>query len=866
MYKLVLLFLLLPLAGRTQIVTDDFSDGDFTHNPHWTGDSDLFVVNALSQLQLHDTGPGNACLASAFPVTRLGNQEWRFYIRENFSPSGNNNGRVYLVSDRINLKDSLNGYYLQFGEAGSNDAVELFRQNGTGSVSVCRGVNGEIANSFAVTVKVLRDSSGTWKLLVDPLAGSNYKLEATGTDTSIISCSFMGVWALYTKTDASKFYWDDFYAGPVFVDHTLPKVLSVQTIGDRQLDLQFNLNPDSLTEVTAGNYTCDQGLRNPLSCIPDASLAGLVHLSFSQAITPNQRYRLLTNNIKNRNGDKMNPDTSVFWRYVPRLFDVVINEIMANPNPPVSLPPYEYIELYNRRNMPISLDGWTLTQGKKTHTLQGINIMPDSFLLICPATASAAFDPSLPVYALTGFSALNNTGAELTLCTDSGRVMSSVTYSDSWYGDAFKKKGGWSLEQIDPSNPCGGEGNWTASNNAEGGTPCKTNSARTVNPDQTSPFPVRVGILSPDTICLYFNEPLDSTTLFDKSRYSMDHGLSVSGLKPVRNDYSGILFFLSSPLQQGILYTMQVTGGIKDCAGNSQTEERSLEFAIPDKPMPNDLVINEILADEKPGEEKYIELYNRSNKVLDFKDVDIASLDSVTGLVSDRKLICNSGFLFFPGDYCVLSRNGNTIKKHYRTQHPENFIDMPALPKMNMGGGSLAVLAKDGTVLDQVNYSSSWQFPLLSSTKGVALERVDYDQPSQNAGNWHSAAETAGFGTPGDRNSQWMQTKGTSVLSLDDEIFSPDDDGYMDVLGIHYHLDGPGYIGNLNIFDSRGILVRNLMKNVLLGEEGSLTWDGTCDNRQKAAVGIYLILFDVFNARGRTEQLKKACVLAMKMH
>ncbi|HXC07117.1 MAG TPA: lamin tail domain-containing protein, partial [Bacteroidia bacterium] len=840
MYKLVLCLLLLPVSGSTQILSDDFSDGDFTHNPVWTGDSDRFLVNSLFQLQLHDNTADTAVLATAFALFKLRNQEWRFYIRENFSPSGNNNGRVYLVSDQKNLKDSLNGYYLQFGEAGSNDAIELFRQQGLSSVSVCRGNNAEIASAFAITVRVTRDSTGAWKLYADTQAGSNYQLEASGTDTMIHTSAYFGVWAKYTVSDASKFYWDDVYAGPVFIDHTLPLLLSLQTVGSSRLDAQFNLIPDSLTSCTRSNYRCFPGQTYPDSVIRDAAIKNLFHLYYSVSINANKPYVFYVSGVCNRNGDRMKPDTIPFWRYLAQPFDVVINEIMANPNPPVNLPPYEYIELYNRRSMPIVLDGWTLTQGKKVHPLMGVSIAADSFLLVCSATAAAAFDPSLPVYALPGFSALNNTGEALTLRTDSGRVMHAVTYSDKWYTDAGKKNGGWSLEQADPSNPCGGASNWMASQSPDGGTPCKRNSVFRSNPDIIQPVALRVGVLSPDTLCLYFNEPMDSITLLDKNMLTLDNGLMIKGIQAVGSDYSSIYLLLNIRLQHGVVYTLGIQHGEKDCSGNVQTDNQSLFFAIPEPPSPGDAVINEILADEPSGGEKYIELYNRSGKILDFKNLDIAALDSITGLVTDLKSISTEGYLFFPGDYIALSKNGNTVKKQYHTCNPDHFIDVGALPKMDIGSGSLALLAKDGTVIDQVTYTSAWQFPLLSHTKGVSLERVDYNKPAQDAGNWHSAAETAGFGTPACRNSEWMQGGGNSALSLENDIFSPDEDGYQDILDIHYHLDAPGYVGSINIFSSKGVMVRTLMKNILLGEEGSVTWDGTSDTRLKAPIGIYL--------------------------
>ncbi|MBK6774943.1 MAG: hypothetical protein IPG74_03525 [Flavobacteriales bacterium] len=83
----------------------------------------------------------------------------------------------------------------------------------------------------------------------------------------------------------------------------------------------------------------------------------------------------------------------------------------------------------------------------------------------------------------------------------------------------------------------------------------------------------------------------------------------------------------------------------------------------------------------------------------------------------------------------------------------------------------------------------------------MSLERNNPARPSSdNNTNWHSAAEAAGLGTPGYQNSQYGPTSEPSgELTVDRAIFSPDNDGFEDVLTVNYRLDEPGFLPGTRI-------------------------------------------------------------------
>ena len=96
---------------------------------------------------------------------------------------------------------------------------------------------------------------------------------------------------------------------------------------------------------------------------------------------------------------------------------------------------------------------------------------------------------------------------------------------------------------------------------------------------------------------------------------------------------------------------------------------------------------------------------------------------------------------------------------------------------MNIASGTVC-LSTTTDIIDNFTYNTDMQFALLNITKGVSLERIDFNRPTKDRTNWHSAAQDIGFGTPGYKNSQYKSASETdNAIEITPEIFSPDGAG-----------------------------------------------------------------------------------------
>ena len=392
-YWWMLFALFFPVMASAQVF-DDFSDGDFTENPTWMGTDTSFKVNNSFQLQSAATTAGDAWLVTAIASNDV---EWRFWLRENFSPSANNYAEVWLSADTVVLPYATRGYFLRFGAAGSQDAIELYRKDGSTETLVCRGPDATIASSFKVAVKVKCSADGQWTLATDYDNIGNYTVEAEGFDNTYPVEGYFGFYLHFTSSNAKKFYFDDIYIGPEIIDTEPPELLSIEVQDPQHLLLTFS-EPLDASALDPRHYDVEVAPGTPKVSLteweatqPDSirfiDTPSKVLLTFNEPLLENTNLILQVTDLADLSGNVMPPTEWPFAIYHAEANDVVINEIMADPTPVVGLPEWEYVELFNTTAFTIDLKDWTFLIGNTSKTFPSIQIEPQGYLIHCKSDA-----------------------------------------------------------------------------------------------------------------------------------------------------------------------------------------------------------------------------------------------------------------------------------------------------------------------------------------------------------------------------------------------------------------------------------------------------------------------------------------------
>jgi hypothetical protein len=865
MKKVIFLLLFLPLMASGQ-VAENFESGNcssWVQNVpgRWKADSISAITGRYSLHHIYDNvAAGNDKIALQVKNLHpdLGSTTWSFSLRHGYDPSSTNNWAVFLMSDvgpDVTISGT-SGYAIGVNITGSDDTLKLVKIiNGTVTPVVSTRLNWQtvIGKSSSAKVMVRRSVEGQWAVTIFKSTGEILKT-ASGNDPELFNHDWFSLVYKYTAT-ADRLLWIDDVSieGDFRTDLIPPTITSCVPLGKNSVRLIFDEPPSDETMKNEnihmnGSYIPESIVKvNPVT----------FKIEFGNLFENHKDNTIAIGKVCDVSG---NCTENVVAQFTPgwvETGDVAISEIMADPDPAVSLPAKEYIEIINRTGYDFNLKKWKLITDSQSSEFPEALLGKNEIMIVCATADTALFRRYGKVTGLRSFPSLTDDGRLLFITDSTNLLIHGVEYSSGWYNEKLKSDGGWSLEMVDINYPFNPEKNWKASRASIGGTPGIVNSVAGINPDTEFDGFRNVSAIDDHHIELEFPEFVaDPVAFLNEMKIE---GITMKGLKQSDPLFRSFILETNETLQNGKVYSIQMPG-LRDFSGNIMIK-RDFTFGLPEKAEYGNIRFNELLFNPTADNPDFIEFYNCSDRIIDASRLQIISV-SETSDTSALYMLSDESRCIFPQFFYVITSDRRKLLEIFPEADSGSVYQVSSLPSMPDEKGNLILYNRELDKIDEVIYYEKMHSQLLRNYEGVTLEKQSPELNSSDSGSWHSASESTGWGTPGYANSSYSGNIETSdLITFSSGRITPDSDGYEDFLVIGYN---PGSIGNIlsvTIFDEAGNLVKKLAVNMLVNSEASITWDGTADDGTIVDTGIYIILISGWDESGKTTKWKKVCAV-----
>ncbi len=831
---------------------------------HWHTDTvNPIHGNASLHHFYNDDKAGYDAISYSHEILYLDSLEttWQFTVRHGYSPSASNNWAFWLASDNDAVNMAMNGtcsgYILGVNYVGSDDYLKLWYKKGGKIVEVVStDLNWQenVSTDQPVCLKITRSETGGWDIFYRFLQQEDWHRAGEGLNANSNKSRFIGIIYNYTSAQDQKLWVDDIFVRGYFAkDLSAPAIDTFVVIDNKDIEIYFDEPIDTTTDIT-----CRLNKRYfPVAYTWKGSKT--LKLAFENSFLETNHLELL--GLTDVYGNVSDLQNFMFEFYIPQKYDVIVDEIMADPAPSAGLPECEYIELANLCTHEIDLTGWELVVGEDEISLTDIVLPAKNNMVVCNKSCQAKFPKGIRICGISGFPSLSNTGETIQILDNRNTIIHAVNYKRGWFASSMKKEGGWSLEMIDPGNPCVEEGNWAESTATMGGTPGISNSVDGKISDTTAPYVTCSFITETGDLEVKFSENMDSLSLANANNYKTD------GLVIDKSPVTGIPLFNSVQLDftanlvENQVHQLQLAPEITDCSGNSIRAE-NIYFGMPQVADSSDLAINEILFESTGQIPEFIELYNNSQKIIDLKNYAIGIYDDFSESYSKISIFTHEPIYILPEGYKVITPEELSLCHYFEISDIRNLISADSWNPLINEGGKIALIGPSGKIIDEAVFSPSMHFSLLFETAGVSLERISADLPGVNTSNWHSASSGSNYATPGMPNSQsYAVGPSKNLFTLNSDQISPDNDGIDDMLTIAYAFNEPGYLVSVYIYNSDGEYIATSANNELAGTSGSFFWNGTDDTGNIQPMGYYIVLCQALHPNGDQVKEKKTVLL-----
>lgn len=429
---------------------DNFDDGDLTTNPTWFGDVGNFVRDEEGALRLKAPKEGKSFIYTNLSLP----DSFEFSILHgiDFSPSASNLSKIYLILDNVDLTKA-NGYYLNFGENGSLDAIKLYRLDRGAATLLASGVNGNIAKNLNLIEILLTYRQGKWNLKAkyDGSGSLTTEFDFIQNIPAITTQRYFGIECIYTSTRTDKFSFDNLSIKEYRPDTSPPQLSRALVLEPTKVLVQFSEEINTSSFI-ASAIAFEPQVGTISSILPAGGYINGFIISLNNPLENSKFYTLKLFNIKDLIGNNAPSLVSNQLRFVPKVAseDVILSEILFNPYPEAE----DFIELYNKRTFAINLNGLIIKNNSKKESktvLTDIIIEGNSYLAISKNIAkikSIYQPPSNSIVITNDLPSFNDDKGNVAIYTNANILLDSFDYDQSIHNRLLADKEGVSLEKV----------------------------------------------------------------------------------------------------------------------------------------------------------------------------------------------------------------------------------------------------------------------------------------------------------------------------------------------------------------------------------------------------------------------------------
>ncbi len=552
---------------------------------------------------------------------------------------------------------------------------------------------------------------------------------------------------------------------------------------------------------------------------------------------------------------------AIFFPFLLKAQNLIVNEFVFAPNGGEA----EWIELWNRSSLPVSLRDWKIMDATRNIVvITNGDAVVDAGGYILLASSEPIADRwrqlPCPVIVVSGFPALNNSGDEIVLCDPSNAVVDSIRYESSW-----NPKRSASVERRRPTIPFI-HGNFGPALTPDDGTPGRRNSQTpddfdlSVHGIQKSVNGISIlvkntGLEIPVNAGLLCGCDADS----DGEIGPGDPSATTAFQPPLPEDSISVdvsLACADAPILRAVLIVPGDTN-----PSNDTIEVRStLPIGV------NRVFFNEIMAAPLSGRAEWVELFNQSARPISLAGCSLAGATGSDGSRS-RVMLPPDLSPLSPEGYLLIASDSSVYTDWPELSSLQNCV-VAILNRTSLGlgnsGDELLFIDAGGEIADSLVYSEKWHHPHVSGIVGRSLELIHPDLRPQGAAAWTTSPHPSG-GTPGRRNGAYSNAASLGAgseqsLNCTPNPFSPDGDGFEDHCVIRWRLPAAVSLLRMRIFDVEGRCVRTLLNSVPSGREGMTVWQGLDDAGRRVRIGLYVVLVEALDAASNAVATGKAVV------